>query len=162
MVVRGSGAARTTALGRGAAAGGVYMRMLCSLREGKLWPGCSLGRLTCKVCGPRGLPESGVWPQGRCLQPACLHSNLSGAGGGGMPLSPLVLPPNSGAAIWEACAFPPLWGWLYGTRMVQGLWRQQGSGGTTPAMSVVPFLPWLRLTLFLESLCPPCLSQPCD
>lgn len=58
-----------------------------------------------------------------------------------MPLSPLVLPPSSGAAIWEACAFPPLWGWLCGSLMGQGLWRQRGPGGTSPAVFLEPFLP---------------------
>lgn len=77
-----------------------------------------------------------------------------------MHLSPSVLPPGSGAVVWEACAVPPLWGWLCGTLMARGLWRQQGPGGTNPAMSVGPFLPWLRLSLFLESLCLPCPSQP--
>lgn len=52
-----------------------------------------------------------------------------------MHLSPSVLPPGSGPAIWEACVFPPLWGWLCGTLMAKGCGGSRGQ--------VAPTLPCL-------------------
>lgn len=39
--------------------------------------------------------------------------------------------------------------------MIAEPWRQEGPGGIKYVMSAVPSWPWLRLSLFLESLCLP-------
>ena len=64
-------------------------------------------------CAGEGSPASGAGPTaGVCSLPASTPAFLELEEGD--PLSPSVLPAYSRAAIWVACAFPPLWGWPCG------------------------------------------------
>lgn len=84
--------------------------------EGSLedsWPDCSLRRLTTDGVRARALLHLESGPTaGVCSLPASIPAFLELEEED--PLSPSVLSACSGAAIWVACAFPPLWGWPCG------------------------------------------------
>ena len=109
-----------------------------------------------KMCGLRALPESGVWPQRRCLgppHPAPIYGEEMGAQHAG--------PTWLGGCRLRGLAIPPLWGWLCETLMIPGPWRQQESEWQQQAIFCV-FLALAQAFPLSGKPVLPCPSQPCD
>lgn len=70
------------------------------------------------------------------------------------------MPEGLGVPTWEACAIPPLGVGSREPWPSEGLGGSRGQAARTQVMRVVPFLPWLWLPGFLQSLCLPWPSQP--